>query len=110
MNSKFYSIGILVLSCLHITGCKKDPATLEYTLMYKQIYEYENIYQGNLLTRISESEITIGVKYSGTFTDFSEDIFFYDNRDSLVKKESYQINTDGEKIMKALELYSDSTF
>ncbi|MDR2146811.1 MAG: hypothetical protein LBE91_10175 [Tannerella sp.] len=56
-----------------------------------------------------ESAVNTGIDGSVLLEYSTEEIFFYDSRDSLERKESYEINADGEKILFAMEIYSDTT-
>lgn len=100
---------IVLISC----NKKKNTSEDEYILSGKYLSEYKNEYsnKGKLIKvlQITTSEsFAEGVR--GKAQDISEQMYFYDERDSLIHKKDFSIYEDGRRELNSDEFHTDSTF
>lgn len=116
MRFKLISLCILISSILLSSACKQKEITPEkdnepytYQFSYKYETKYQNEYNNkNLITkRLIQNTTTYP---DGTMTDYSDDAYQYDSRDSLYSITSFHTYKDsGERVISSIDLYSDST-
>jgi len=109
IDIKTYLLLIALLVSFISISCKKkniEEKEDEYILLDERVFTYTNQYNDKgLITKRGVEKISLN-KF-GHMDELEEDLYFYNELDSLIRKESYIINGN-QKVLNIIELYSDS--
>lgn len=102
-----------ILLCI-LFSCKGETSIIEnnYILDHSLTLKYKNDYNDKgLLIRVQEVSIfeSFVERAMGKTADSYENIYTYDQRDSLINKKVYSVYEDNERELYSEELYTDST-
>lgn len=103
-----FAIFIIALSLIECKNSQKEDVTKNenYTLTNSYITLYTNLYGENGLIEYCKEE-TVSKNRYGQATDYSETRYYYDNKNNLIRKETY--NTyNGQKELSSIDSYSPS--
>jgi len=116
MKTKSILRYILLSSIILSSACKQKENTSEkenepnqYQFSYRYETKYQNEYNNKnlLIKRLIQTSTTYP---DGTMTDYSDEVYQYDSRDSLYSITGYLTYKDsGERVISSVELYSDSS-
>lgn len=111
LKTTFYPLWLalffIIVVCVGTISCNKQPT---YYLSYKAVTESNNIY--NEAGRLEKVMIKrVSSNPYGRGSDYNEDWYYYDSRDSLVEIKSYSIylETNSKKISR-IAYFTDSTY
>lgn len=110
------ALALIVSSCknkdveLTRVGAGKSPSNndTEYYLENSRFSKYTNLYYDNGLLQKSNIETTFANEF-GFDVSHSEELFFYDNKNNLIRKETFVEIFKGDKELSSIKIYSNNT-